>query len=270
MDIVASKKMQKYFDELTIKTKQAYKVAEEARKKGFDPEEKVDIPLAKDMAERVEGLVSAVAPQMIGKGVIRRIKQLEEEYGRLSWEVALKIALEVAQEKFCKFKDRKEAMEVGIRTGFAYHTVGIVSAPLEGLVEIKFKKRADGKDYLALIYASPIRGAGGTACAVSLLIADYVRKNFGLEQYDPDEREVNRFAMELQDYHERVTNLQYNPSDDEKKFLAANLPIEIDGEPTEKLDVSNYKDLPRVETNKIRGGVCLVFSMLALKAPKLW
>ena len=53
-------------------------------------------------------------------------------------------------------------------------------------------------------------------------------------------------------------------------FLAKNLPVEIDGEPTEKLDVSNYKDLPRIETNKIRGGVALVTSMVALKAPKLW
>lgn len=266
----ASEEMKKYFDEIEEKTKKAYSVASEARKKGYDPEDKVDIPLAKDMAERVEGLISAVAPQLIGKGVIERIKELEEKYGRLSWQVALKIALEVAQEKFCKFKDKKEAMEVGIRTGFAYHTVGIVSAPLEGIVEIKIKKRNDGKEYLALIFASPIRGAGGTACAVSLLIADYVRKNFGLESYDPDEREVNRYATELQDYHERVTNLQYHPSDEEVKFLAKHIPVEADGEPTEKLDVSNYKGLPRVETNKIRGGICLVMSMLALKAPKLW
>ena len=266
----ASKKMQEYFEEITQKTRQAHAIADEARKQGYDPEERVDIPLAKDMAERVEGLISAAAPQLVGGGMIERIKELEEKYGRLSWEVALKIALEVAQQKFCKFKDQKEAMEVGIRAGFTYHTAGIVSAPLEGIVEIKLKKRRDGKEYLALIYASPIRGAGGTACAVSLLIADHVRKNFGFESYDADEKEVSRYAMELQDYHERVTNLQYRPSDEEVKFLAAHIPVEIDGEPTEKLEVSNYKNLDRIETNKIRGGVCLVMSMLALKAPKLW
>ncbi len=268
--VVASKSMERYFEEINAKTDVAYAIANNARKRGYDPEQTVDIPLARNMAERVEGLISAVAPQLVGKGVIQRIDELEQKYGRLSWQVALQIALEVAQQKFCEFKDQKEAMEVGIRTGFTYHTVGIVSAPLEGLVEIKIKKRRDGKDYLALVYAGPIRGAGGTACAVSLLIADYVRKNFGIEAYDPDESEIKRFSTELMDYQDRVTNLQYNPSDEEKKFLAQYTPVEISGEPTEKIEVSNFKNLPRIESDKIRGGVCLVLSMLALKAPKMW
>src|SRR3989344_8202613 len=76
--------------------------------------------------------------------------------------------------------------------------------------------------------------------------------------------------MELEDYHERVTNLQYRPSTEEIKSLVKNCPIQIDGDPTEKLEVSQFKDLPRIESNRIRGGVCLVVSMLALKAPKLW
>src|SRR3989344_8548984 len=75
--------------------------------------------------------------------------------------------------------------------------------------------------------------------------------------------------MELEDYHDRVTNLQYRPSTEEIKFLVKNCPVEIDGDPTEKLEVSQFKDLPRIESNRIRGGVALVVSMLALKAPKL-
>ena len=52
-------------------------------------------------------------------------------------------------------------------------------------------------------------------------------------------------------------------------FLAKNLPIQISGEPTEQKEVSNYKDLGRVETNFIRGGMCLIFSeALAQKAKK--
>ncbi len=266
----ASPAMQEYFYEIDGKVVRAYSVAEEARKKGYDPESKVDIPLAKNMAERVEGLMSSVAPQLIGKGMTKRIEELEQRHGRLAWEVALLIAEEVAREKFCKFKDKKEAMEVGIRVGFTYHTLGIVSAPLEGFVELKIKKRRDGKEYFALSYAGPVRGAGGTAAAVSLVIGDYIRKKFGYSEYDPDEKEINRFYTELMNYHERVTNLQYNPSEEEIKFLVSHMPVEIDGDPTEEMDVTNYKDLPRVETNKIRGGMCLVLSMLALKGPKLW
>ncbi|MCX6709825.1 MAG: hypothetical protein NTV63_02615, partial [Candidatus Woesearchaeota archaeon] len=262
--------IQKYFGEIEEKLNYAYEVANKARKKGLDPEDHTDIPLAKDMAERVNGIMSAVAPQLTGPTIIKRIKELEKKYSALDWRVALVIADEVAAEKFCKFKSKLEAMEIGIKTGFTYHTQGIVSAPLEGFTELKLKKRRDGKEYFAAKFSGPIRGAGGTAAAVSLIIADYVRKRNGYAQYDPDENEVERYVVELEDYHERVTNLQYHGSPEEIAFLMKNCPVEVDGDPTEKMEVSKNKDIPRVETNKIRGGVALVVSMLALKAKKLW
>ena len=91
------------------------------------------------------------------------------------------------------------------------------------------------------------------------MIIDYLRELFGFAKYDPDEQEVRRYVTENYDYHERVTNLQYLPTEEEIAFLAKNLPIQISGEPTEDREVSNYKDLPRVETNFIRGGMCLIF-----------
>ncbi|MGB9748332.1 MAG: DNA polymerase II large subunit [Candidatus Woesearchaeota archaeon] len=268
--VEASSSMQNYFERLNKEVSRIYEYAQKARSLGYDPEKRVDIAIAKNMSERVEGLISSVAPQLLNSGVTKRILELEKKFGVLDWRVALSIAEEVAKEKFCKFKDLKEAMEVGIRTGFAYITLGVVSAPLEGFVELNIKKRQDGKDYVAIKFASPIRGAGGTAAAVCVIIADYIRKVFGFEAYDPTEKEINRFATELFDYDERVTNLQYRPTKEEILFLAANIPVEIDGDPTEKLEVSNYKDLERVSTNRIRGGFCLVVSMIALKAPKLW
>ncbi len=265
-----SPEIDRYFSEVDGKLKQCYAAAALARQKGYDPENFVDIPLATNLAERVVGLVSAVAPALVGSGVAERIQELERQYGALAWEVALTIADEIASGKFCQFKDKREALEVGIRAGFAYHTTGVVSAPLEGFIELKVKKRRDGKEYLAAGFAGPIRGAGGTAAAFCLVLTDYLRRKAGYGAYDPDDLEVKRLVAELDDYHERVTNLQYKASEEEIDFLIRNCPIEVDGDPTEKFEVSNYKDLPRIETNRIRGGVCLVVSMLAFKAPKLW
>jgi len=42
-----------YFGQIEKEVKEAYDKAEMARKKGYDPEEKVDIPLAKGIAQRV-------------------------------------------------------------------------------------------------------------------------------------------------------------------------------------------------------------------------
>ena len=46
--------------------------------------------------------------------------------------------------------------------------------------------------------------------------------------------------------------------DEEIRFMVSHLPIEIDSDPTEEIEVSNYKDLPRISTNLIRGGITLV------------
>ncbi|MBN2422545.1 DNA polymerase II large subunit [Candidatus Woesearchaeota archaeon] len=264
-----SQEIKNYFEKIEQRLNIAYEICTEARQKGFDPELKVDIPIAKRISERVEGLISAVAPQILHSGVARRIEKLEKEYGSLDWRVALKIAEEVAKQKFCKFKTKIKAMETGIRVGLSYITLGVISAPLEGFIELKIKKTKNNEDYLSILYAGPIRAAGGTAEAVSLIITDYIRLKMGYSKYDPTEEEIKRTITEIRDYHERVTNLQYFPSDEEIAFLIKNLPIEINGDPTEDREVSNYKDLPRVETNRIRGGLCLVLAEgLAQKAKK--
>ena len=261
----------KYFNSIDEGVARSYELAGEARKTGLDPEEIVSIPLAKNMAERVVGLISVEAPEILGTKIPERIIELEKELGMLDWRVGFRIAEEVAQQKYCQFEEKQKAIETGIRVGFAYLTLGIVSAPLEGFIGLKIKKRKDGKEYFALQYAGPIRAAGGTASSVSVILADYVRTKLGYAPYDPDEKEVSRYTTEVHDYHDRVSNLQYHPSDEELKFMISHLPVEVDGDPTDKREVSNFKDLPRIETNLIRGGVALVLAEgLSQKAPKLW
>tara|TARA_Y100000034_G_scaffold14075_1_gene14724 strand:- start:31238 stop:34780 length:3543 start_codon:yes stop_codon:yes gene_type:complete len=271
MAIICSKEMRTYFDSILSKVDTELNIAKDARKKGLDPVDDVEIRPAKNSAERVIGLISIVAPQIIEKGVEKRILDLEKKFGVLDKRVALTIALEIAQEKYCKFKDKKEAMEIGIRTGFAYITLGVVSSPLEGFTELKIKKRRDGKEYFCMYYSGPIRSAGATIASWSLIIGDYIRIKMGYAEYDPDEKEIKRIHRELSDFHDYVTNLQYFPSENESNFLGKNLPIEISGDPSEKWEVSNYKDLPRIETNLLRSGFCLMQAeCMALKAPKVW
>jgi DNA polymerase II large subunit len=260
-----------YFKEIESKIAAAYKTANKARKRNLDPEEQTNIPLAKNMAERVEGLIGALVPDIINSGLSKRIQELEKKYGKAEWRVALSISLETVHEKFCKFENKVKAMEAGIRVGLAYLTLGVVSSPLEGFVELKIKKRQDGKEYFCLMYSGPIRSAGGTAGALSVVLADYIRMEEGYDSYDATETEIRRMVTELYDYHERITNLQYLPGEKEIRFLVKNLPVQIDGDPSEKIEVSNYKDLDRIETNRIRSGPCLVLGeCLAQKASKLW
>jgi len=259
-----------YFDDIEKTVANAYSVANIAKKRGLDPDDKVDIPLAKNIFERVEGLIGAIKPEIIGSGVSQRLKELDTKYGSGDWRVALKIAEETADGVFCSFVDTREAIEVGTRVGLAYITMGVVSAPLEGFIEFKIKDRLDGKKYGSFYFAGPIRAAGGTAAAVTLIIGDYLRRKFGLEPFDITQDEITRTKLECETYHNMVARLQYNPKPQEFDFLLKKVPIEINGDPTSEREVLILKDLPRVGTPRIRGGMCLVLCEgLAQKAKKI-
>jgi DNA polymerase II large subunit len=91
-----------------------------------------------------------------------------------------------------------------------------------------------------------------------------------LDRYKPTEDEVERFIEEVEIYRRRITHLQYPSTPDEISKAVKNLPIEVTGEPTEELEVSGHRDLPRIGTNKIRGGAILVLNDgIISKAPKL-
>ena len=258
-----------YFDKISEGGKKEYGVANAARAKGLDPEDHVEIPLAMTMAEKSVGLITTIYPDLPIVEITKRMLELEEEFGQLDTSVSFAIAREIAEEKFCKFKDQLEAIDAGIRVGFAYITLGVVASPIEGYTGIDIGKTRDGKEYFIANFSGPIRSAGTTATCVVLMLIDYLRDHFGYAKYDPSDQEIKRYVTENTDYHERVTNLQYFPTEEEMTFLAKNLPIQISGDPTEKREVSNYKDLERVPSNFIRGGMCLTFSEgLAQKAAK--
>jgi len=260
---------EEYFASLGEEIKKGYEVAEKARAEGLDPVDKVEVPLALTMASKVVKLIATKYPQLDDENIVNRILDLEKQYGALDNSVSFTIAREVAQEKYCKFKTQLEAIDAGIRIGFAYNTLGVVSSPIEGFTEVRTGKTQTGETYLKAFFSGPIRSAGTTAACVVIILIDYLRQVFGYAKYDPTEKECKRVVTELYDFHERVNNLQYLPTEDEAYFIAKNCPIQIAGEPTEKREVLNYKNLPRVETDFIRGGLCLTIGEgIAQKAAK--
>ncbi|MEF8880887.1 MAG: DNA polymerase II large subunit, partial [Candidatus Nanohaloarchaea archaeon] len=264
-------KVEEYFDVLREKTEKAYDLGEKAREQSKDPEQRIDIPVAEDLPEKASSLVIAAKfPELEDSGVAERIRTLEDKYGKNDERVSFQIAREIAQGDFHEFDEIERACDAGVRVGASYMTGGITTAPLEGIGNVKVRENDDGTQYLAMYYSGPIRSAGGTASAMSVLLADYVRIGVDLDRFKPSETVVKRYATEVEDYYNRVTAKQYNPTREEVKKIASNVPVEVTGSPTENLDVSNYKDLDRIDTNQIRGGMCLVYlDGLPLKAPKI-
>ena len=256
-----SKQMEAYFSLLQKDVDKCYEIAEKARQKGLDPETFVESPQAKDLAGRVEKLVGP-------KGVADVIRVLKQQ-GKNDDEIVFQVVSDILSQKIVKINSLEERVERAIRVGLAIKTMGVVSAPLEGISKILIREDQHNKKYLSLYFAGPIRAAGGTTAALCVLIADYVRKRSNIPKYEATEGEIGRFVEEVKLYDRRV-HLQYPSSNDEIRYAVEHLPVEINGDSTEDEEVSAFRDLPRIKTNKIRGGACLVLNDgILLKAPKL-
>ena len=253
---VTPESLKKYDFEMNREVVRAYALAERLRRQGKDVVDSVEIPLAIDMADRIEELIGI-------KGIAERIRA-EKDMTRE--ELSLKISVEVARD--LSEKDERLALDKAVRVGLAILTEGILVAPLEGIAEVHIIKEGNSS-YASLVYSGPIRGAGGTAQALSVLIADIVRRELGIGEFVPDDSEIERYVEEIQSYN-RVKHLQYLPSAEEIRMVVKNSPVCIDGEGSEEEEVSGHRDMKRVSTNRIRGGMCLVICEgLIQKASKI-
>ena len=227
--------IRQYFKVLDQQVRKQYDIAGAARAKGFDPSLEVEALPTRNLAERVEGLVGP-------KYIADEIKKCQEE--KLPREKIVERIIDwILKGTYLKDLSKQQRIEQALRTSLAILTEGVVSAPLEGISQVTIEKNPDGSDYLSVYYAGPIRGAGGTAAALSVLLADYIRRKEGIRDYRPTDDEVERYKEELKIYHRRIVRLQYMPTDDEINLIVRNVPICIDGDPTEDQEVDLHKGL---------------------------
>ncbi|MEM2211560.1 MAG: DNA polymerase II large subunit [Nitrososphaerales archaeon] len=227
-------------------------IAVKARSKGFDPSLSIEAEVALDLPDRVEHLLKLP--------IASRLRELLSKFR--TERAALIIAEEIALGKF-GFLSTEDALNQAIRAGLAVVTDGVTVAPLQGISSIKIKKNDDGTSHLAIYFAGPIRSAGGTEAAFTLVIADYLRKIFGIDNYRPNlvgEDEVGRFIEELRIYEREVGNFQYKVSDKDLEFALYHLPVEINGVETDPVEVVVHRGLKRVETDRVRGGALRVLN----------
>ena len=156
----------------------------------------------------------------------------------------------------------EEKLDLAVRVGLAIITEGVTIAPLQGISEVKIKKNKDGTDYLSVSIAGPMRSAGGTESAVTLLIADHVRKIAGLSKFQANsfDDETGRFVEELRIYEREASSFQFHILDEDIEHVISNLPVELAGVDTDPYEVVNHKGMTRIQTDRVRGGALRVLN----------
>lgn len=107
-----------------------------------------------------------------------------------------------------------------------------------------------------------MRSAGGTESAVTLLIADHVRKIAGLSKFQANsfDDETGRFVEELRIYEREASSFQFHILDEDIEHVIRNLPVELAGVDTDPYEVVNHKSMVRIKTDRVRGGALRVLN----------
>ena len=238
------KKISQYIDD-------SFSAAQAAKKHGLDISEKVESQIGYDLPDRIAKIHEI--------DISTRLRILLPKLGKEL--TALKISEEIVLGKYGG-TTIEEKLNNAVRVGLSVVTEGVTVAPLQGIYDVKIKTNANRTQYLSVSFAGPIRSAGGTEAAVTMLIADHVRKVIGLDKYIANsfDDEISRYVEELRIYEREVGNFQFKVSDKDVIHCIDSLPVEIDGVDTDPVEVIGHRNLQRVATNRVRGGALRVMN----------
>ena len=228
-----------------------FELATKARKRGLDVSDIVEPKIAYDLADRVA--------KMHNIDIANRLRSLLSLTTKE--KAALKIAEEIAIGEY-GIGDLQSRLNNAVRVSLAVVTEGVTVAPLQGIADVQLKNNSDGSQYLSISFAGPIRSAGGTEAALTMLIADHVRKVAGVDKYIANsyDDETGRFVEELRIYEREVGNFQFKVLDEDVVKCIVNLPVELDGMDTDPVEVVGHRGMKRISTNRVRGGALRVMN----------
>ena len=242
-----------YYTELSDNAHQVYEQAAKAKATLVDSSGSIEPKIAFDLADRVAKMHEIDIAEPL-RGLLKtKGKEL----------AALTMSDEIVSGKYLpKDATTEERLDLAVRVGLAIVTEGVTIAPLQGISEITKKKNKDGTEYLSISIAGPMRSAGGTESAVTMLIADHVRKKAGLAAYKANsfDDETGRFVEELRIYEREAGNFQFHVSDEDIVSVISHLPVELDGVDTDPFEVVNHKGMMRIKTDRVRGGALRVLN----------
>ncbi len=254
--------VKRYYEKLAQRTTEQLERATKARARGFDIKDYVETVPVSDLADRTETIIG---PPGIAEHYRKDMKELNGD----RMQVIFKLFREMIEQDWFKIEDPAKRVEQAIKTALVINTEGVVVAPLDGVPKVDISENPDGSKYIDIYYAGPIRAAGGTSAVLPVILGDYARILMKLDKYKPTEDEVERYVEECSIYDEIVSR-QYKLSDDEVRTIVRGCPVCVNGDPTEEREVGVHRDIQRVKSNKIRGGMCLVIGEgIALKARKI-
>ena len=252
-DIPMPTHYREYYSDLSTATYTIFEKAAKAKSCLVDSSGMVEPKIAFDLADRVA--------KMHDIDIADPLRELLQTNGKEISALILseRIALGTYSPPDASLQEK---LDLAVRVGLAIVTEGVTIAPLQGISKVEIKANKDGSKYLSVSIAGPMRSAGGTESAVTMLIADHVRKKAGLSKFQANsyDDETGRFVEELRIYEREASSFQFHVLDKDIEHVISHLPVELNGVDTDPYEVVNHKSMTRITTDRVRGGALRVLN----------
>jgi DNA polymerase II large subunit len=243
--------LSQYLLGLTNSYRSSLLMARSAKATGLDITRTISSQEVCDMADRLT--------------VITGLSKLEERARELlrnnSVETAaFKLSEDLAVGRF-GFLDKEGILNNAMAISLALVTSCVTMVPSEDITRVLIKKNGDGSSYPAITFGNILGVLTPLQAAFTLLVLDRVRVIIGLDKYRVNsvgDDEVARFIEEARLAQRTNGSQLFQANDADIEMALRNLPVEIDGTPTEAEEVVVNRGLKRVETDRIRGGALYV------------
>ncbi|MFW9779132.1 MAG: hypothetical protein ACFFE8_09790 [Candidatus Heimdallarchaeota archaeon] len=223
-------------------------IASKARARKYDPMDSVESRLTFSSKENILAILNI-------PGLDKHLPQY-----LFSHENALQLAAEVAKqivnERFVKLPPN-QLIRLAIHSALVILSRGLISIPQEIIPKIFISNRTN---HLTLFFSNTVRYVRGDIIGLVILTADYIRKLLHIERFRPSPALVSRYIEEMELFLTLIDRSQ-DLRRDLVETLIQSIGVEITGEPSERIEVRRYRNLPNIH-NQLRMGMCVTLEKI--------
>jgi len=239
---------QKYVNQLKETITAQIQIADRARDQKHDPRSSIESNITNSSTKNILSILN------IPKLEDYLPKRINQHKNLLL--LAADVAKQTVNGRFIK-KSQEELVLLALQNSFVILSRGQCSVPQEYIHRVRIDPSSK---HLTIFFTNTIRHVPGVIIGLVVLISDYIRSILHLNRFQSSSDTIGRYEEELTIFlkmNDRLPSFEMN----HMTLFIQNIGIELTSEPYERVEVTKYRNLPKL-TNHLRMGLCVALEKI--------
>ncbi|MHA1237287.1 MAG: hypothetical protein ACTSQ9_06490, partial [Candidatus Hodarchaeales archaeon] len=239
---------QEYVNQLKKTITAQIQIASKARNQKHDPRSSIESNITNSSVKNILSILN------LPKLEDYLPKQFNQHKNLLL--LAADITKQTINGRFIK-KSQEELVLLALQNSFVILSRGQCSVPQEYIHRVRIDPSSK---HLTIFFTNTIRHVPGVIIGLVVLLSDYVRSILHLNRFQSSPDTIGRYEEELMIFlqmNDRHPSFEMN----HMNLFIQNIGVELTSEPYERVEVTKYRNLPKL-TNHLRMGLCVALEKI--------